>query len=121
MLKFPQEDFNRIILDIGQTIDIERTTRTVDSSGNITNINTTTTVTKAVINEINPKEKVLLGFGYTDIGDIRFCIKPSVSIEVFDQIIWNSTKFKINKITNPPRFEGSLPYKEIYAVESTVE
>ena len=116
----PTNDFTNILSEIGQSITIRTINRTL-SDGKITSSTTTDTDTTAVVQEVSYKEKIFLQMALVDIGDIMFFVAPGTTINIFDQIIWNATKYKIRKILLPPRIAGTLLYKQILTVrDSTV-
>lgn len=115
-LDSPTEDFTEILDDLGQTITIRTITRTVSSDGAITATSTSDADTTAVVQEVSYKEKIFLQMGLVNIGDLMFFVAPSTTVNIYDQIIWNSTTFKIRKILIPPRIDGDILFKQIFTV-----
>lgn len=115
----PTPDFVQILSEIGQDITIRVITRTIDTNGNITATSTSDTDTFAVVQEVGQKEKVLLQLGIVNLGDTFFYVSPSTTINIYDQIIWNATTFKITKILIPPRINGDVLFKQILTVQDS--
>jgi len=118
-LEAPTEDFDVILDDLGQSITIRTFTRTISSDGAVTVATPANTTTTAVVQEVSYKEKIYLQMGLVDIGDIMFFVGPSTTVNIYDQIIWNATIYKIRKILMPPRIDGTLLFKQILTVRDS--
>ncbi len=114
----PTNDFPNILNEIGQTITIRTISRTV-VDGKVTAMTTSDTDTSAVVQEVSYKEKIFLQMALVDIGDIMFFLDPSETVTIYDQIIWNATKYKIRKILLPPRIAGTLLFKQVLTVRDS--
>ena len=115
-LSAPTNDFTEILDQIGQSATVRSITRTIDSNGNITAVSTTDTVISAVIQEVSFKERIFIQAGICQIGDTMFFVSPSITLSIYDQLVWNATTFKIRKILVPPRIGGQILYKQVFAV-----
>jgi hypothetical protein len=115
----PTIDFTNILLEIGQSITIRKINRTIDSDGKVTSLTTTDTDTTAQVNEVSNKEKIWLQLGLVNVGDTYFNMSPSENITIYDQIIWNSTTFKITKVLIPPRINGQVLFKQVLCVQDS--
>lgn len=116
MLEAPVEDFVEILNQIGQSVTIRAIARSIDTNGNITATTTADTVINAVVQEVSYKERIFLQMGLCQLGDTMFFVAPSTTITIYDQILWNSTTFKIRKVLVPPRIDGQVLYKQILTV-----
>ncbi len=115
----PTADFTEVLTQIGQSITIRAITRTIDANGNVTAASTADTVTTAVVQEVSYKEKIFLQMGLVNLGDLMFFVAPATVVTIYDQIIWNSTTFKIRKVMIPPRINGQVLFKQILTVQDS--
>jgi len=115
----PTLDFTNILLEIGQSITIRTISRTIDSDGKVTATTTADVDTTAVVNEVSYKEKIWLQMGLVNIGDVYFNVPASTTVTIYDQIVWNSTIFKVRKILVPPRINGDILFKQILVVQDS--
>lgn len=115
----PTLDFTAVLDEIGQTITIRTLTRTTSSDGNVTNVTTSDTDVKAVVQEVSYKEKTYLELGIVDVGDLMFFVGPSTTVTIYDKVVWNATIYSIRKVLNPPRINGSLVFKQLLCVRDS--
>jgi len=115
----PINDFPNILSEIGQSVTIRTIIRTLDSNGNITSTSTSDIDSTAVVQEVSYKEKIFLQMSLVQIGDLMFFFAPDQTINIYDQLIWNATTYKIRQILLPPRIAGTLLFKQVLAIRDS--
>ena len=114
-----QNDFNQILLDLGQTITLRKYTRTVDDDGRITAVSTADTDISAIVEEVGLKKIDLIAAGHYNVGDILFFINPDSDITIFDKVVWGTKLLGIKEIKYDQMIAGYYIYKTLRCVKDS--